>query len=234
MRNDNKLWIIIVILLGCMYSCEKQDLFIYDQTPRINFYSMYNDYVFRDTHYLYNYESVLYPIDVELQGSVPTVNKKFCIICDHTTDYEKKATVTCAESYIYVGAVNENLNRNMMTIEVEIKRPEKPTGKEPFKEDLIFDIDNPLHEFDRGCENKSRSYLEVSYVIKPGDWDENWWGKYCDGKYFFMMDYFKKVHKDIKQDETSLKKLKEAYLAYRVENPPIVDEKGVEIVFPNK
>lgn len=105
------------------------------------------------------------------------------------------------------------------------------TTTKAYQADICFDLDNPLHQFDPGREDKEVLSLEVHYVIKRTNWNDYQWGEYSDAKYFFMMDHFKATIDDIPENEDTQKEIYDAYEEYKKNNPPLLDDKGKEIVF---
>ena len=108
---------------------------------------------------------------------------------------------------------------------------ENLTTTKAYQADICFDLDNPLHQFDPGREDKEVLPLEVHYVIKRTNWNDYQWGEYSDAKYFFMMDHFKATIDDIPENEDTQKEIYDAYEEYKKNNPPLLDDKGKEIVF---
>ena len=67
--------------------------------------------------------------------------------------------------------------------------------------------------------------------IRRTNWNEWQWGEYSDAKYFFMMDHFKATIDDIPEGDETQKEIYDAYEEYKKNNPPLLDDKGNEIVF---
>lgn len=139
--------------------------------------------------------------------------------------YSLKANVSFADSYVFP----EGLIYQIFTMNVS--RPENLTTTKAYRADVCFDLDNPLHQFDPGREDKEVLPLEVYYVIRRNNWNEYQWGEYSDAKYFFMMDHFKATIDDISEGRETQKEIYDAYEEYKKNNPPLLDDKGNEIIF---
>lgn len=227
-----KKYIILFFALVLSYffiGCEENEIDTYNETSRINFSSREESYTFIDTNYLKNIKEVELELDVELQGFLLTEPRDFCLKVRDNEEYKDKAEVVFEQKYSYTA-----LDTNVHTVKVKVMCPDKITPADsPYKMDIVFDIDNPLHGFDPGRVDIDYCLVKLFYRLEPMDWSEYFWGFYSDGKYMFMMDYFGKIHKDIERTEDVRNELVEAYATYRENNPPILDEDGNEIVFPN-
>ena len=93
---------------------------------------------------------------------------------------------------------------------------------------LEFDLDNPLHQFDKGLVEKNQEVLNVRWELKPDEWEDWIFGSYSDNKYMFIMDVCQRVWDDLEDEDVD--KVKQAYKEYiEAGNPPILGEDGDEI-----
>ena len=121
-----------------------------------------------------------------------------------------------------------------------MKRPAYKPGNKTYGCNIVFDNDNPKHQFLKGI--ISDSYAEVNYVWKiemPDNWyDYSWkgWGDFSVAKYCYIMDVlgytFDKITTNQENDEAK-KKVSAAYKEYKREHGPILDENGNDI-FPDE
>ena len=138
------------------------------------------------------------------------------------------AGVIVAEKYTYTA-----LDTNVQKITIKVKRPDKP-GKRTdiYRNYLIFDTENPAHQWEPGREDKDSCRVDVTYELFPNrryEWDDWTWGDYSESKYLFMLDHFKVVYNKMPWNGGDIKT---AYENYKKEHGPILDENGKEIVFP--
>ena len=180
---------------------------------------------FRDSDYVKGNTEKEWLLRVDLQGYRLTEDKSFCMKVRPNDAYTLKADVSFAEQYMFP----KDSIHQIFTIKVA--RPENLTTTKAYQADICFDLDNPLHQFDPGREDKEVLPLEVHYVIKRTNWNDYQWGEYSDAKYFFMMDHFKATIDDIPENEDTQKEIYDAYEEYKKNNPPLLDDKGKEIVF---
>ena len=198
---------------------------MYDETPRLNLYYRNLAVHFRDSDYVKGNTEKEWLLGVDLQGYRLTEDKSFCMKVRPNDAYTLKADVSFAEQYMFP----KDSIHQIFTIKVA--RPENLTTTKAYQADICFDLDNPLHQFDPGREDKEVLPLEVHYVIKRTNWNDYQWGEYSDAKYFFMMDHFKATIDDIPKNEDTQKEIYDAYEEYKKNNPPLLDDKGKEIVF---
>ncbi|MCR9011929.1 DUF4843 domain-containing protein [Gabonibacter chumensis] len=220
-------FLLLILLMACLYvGCNENEIALYNGDNSVNFYSTKIAYTFRDTDYVRGREWVDLTLEVEIQGEVKEP-KDFCLKTDENNSYTDKANVAAENKYTYTA-----LDTTIQGVTIRVERPKNVTTEEPCRADLVFDLTNSFHQFAPGREDKRSCKVEVSYKIKPSDdWGWYFWGRYSDGKYFFMMDIFQKVHKDIPMTILERDKLRAAYAEYRKTNPPILDDDGSEIVF---
>ena len=213
-------FLLLLFVLGFIYmGCEENDIDVYDETPRLNLYYRNLAVHFRDSDYVKGNTEKEWLLGVDLQGYRLTEDKSFCMKVRPNDAYTLKADVSFAEQYMFP----KDSIHQIFTIKVA--RPEN------YQADICFDLDNPLHQFDPGREDKEVLPLEVHYVIKRTNWNDYQWGEYSDAKYFFMMDHFKATIDDIPENEDTQKEIYDAYEEYKKNNPPLLDDKGKEIVF---
>lgn len=228
MKKYRSLLLFLILCLGYV-GCERNEIALYDESPRINFLSSRSSYTFRDTNYVKGNELHTLEIKVELQGYLLQEARDFVIKTQEGKAYEKRAEIVLSPKYSYTA-----IDTNEQTITLEVKRPVELTkANAPNGALLKFDLESPAHQFAPGRVDLDSCRIEVYYDITPTDatWNATWWGDYSAGKYFFMMDYFKAVYKDMEREK--LAELKQAYETYKQVNGPILDDEGEEITFPN-
>ncbi|WP_294143265.1 hypothetical protein [uncultured Sanguibacteroides sp.] len=209
--------------------CEQNEIALYNESPRINFLWNAQHYTFRDTDYVNGHEFHDLDIEVEIQGYLLKTPLDFVVKSQAGKAYETTAEIVLPQKYTYTA-----LDTNKQWIVFKVKRPAKLTPtNEPEGAILKFDLDNPAHQFASGRVDIDSCRIEVYYDITPTGaiWNATWWGEYSTGKYFFMMDYFKTIYKDM--DRGRLAELKQAYEEYKQAHAPILDDGGKEIAFPN-
>lgn len=219
-------FLLLLFVLGFMYmGCEENDIGLYNETPRLNLYYSNLTVHFVDSDYVKGHTEKEWEIMVTLQGDSLSEDKDFCLKVNPNDSYNLKAEISFQEKYVFL----KNSIKQIVTIKVT--RPENLTTTHAYAADVCFDLDNPLHQFDPGVENKSFLPITVYYRIKPGGWNEWYWGKYADSKYFFMMDHFQAIHDDIPQTSEAQQEIYDAYEEYKKSYTPLLDENGEEIVF---
>ena len=219
-------FLLLLFVLGFIYmGCEENDIDVYDETPRLNLYYRNLAVHYRDSDYVKGNTEKEGLLRVDLQGYRLTEDKSFCMKVRPNDAYTLKADVSFAEQYMFT----KDSIHQIFTIKVA--RPENLTTTKAYQADICFDLENPLHLFDPGREDKEVLPLEVHYVIKRTNWNDYQWGEYSDAKYFFMMDHFKATIDDIPENEDTQKEIYDAYEEYKKNNPPLLDDKGKEIVF---
>ena len=210
-------FLLLLFVLGFIYmGCEENDIDLYYRNLAVHF---------RDSDYVKGNTEKEWLLGVDLQGYRLTEDKSFCMKVRPNDAYTLKADVSFAEQYMFP----KDSIHQIFTIKVA--RPENLTTTKAYQADICFDLDNPLHQFDPGREDKEVLPLEVHYVIKRTNWNDYQWGEYSDAKYFFMMDHFKATIDDIPENEDTQKEIYDAYEEYKKNNPPLLDDKGKEIVF---
>ena len=222
---------LFVILLSAVFhtGCQKKEIAYYNQTPRLNFtYGNTIPYNFRDSDYVKGNEYHEVSVCVELQGNLLTSPKDFILKTNPGKNNNMIAGVIVAEKYTYT-----ELDTNVQKITIKVKRPDKP-GKRTdiYRNYLIFDTENPAHQWEPGREDKDSCRVDVTYELFPNrryEWDDWTWGDYSESKYLFMLDHFKVVYNKMPWNGGDIKT---AYENYKKEHGPILDENGKEIVFP--
>lgn len=228
MKKYKFLLLFPVIVLSYI-GCEQNEIALYNESPRINFLWSRQSYTFQDTDYVKGHEYKELKIEVGLQGYLLQSPLDFVVKTEAGRAYGTRAEVVLSPKYTYTA-----LDTNRQWIFFKVKRPEKPTpANEPEGAILKFDQSDPAHRFAPGRVDIDSCRIEVSYDIRPTDamWNARRWGDYSSGKYFFMMDYFKTVYKDMEAGR--LAELKQAYEAHKRIHGPILDDKGLEIAFPD-
>ncbi len=222
------LGLLLLIPGFCIIGCEQNEIDFYSQSPRLNFYRESSRCEFQDTDYIKKHLFLEKEVQVQLQGELLAEPRDFCFKVAEDSESELHAEVVLDEKYVYAA-----LDTNIQVVKVMVKRPENITKSDPYTTCLMFDYTNPLHQFDPGRVDKSVFRIDVYYSIEPYNWHDSFWGSYSDAKYFFMMDCTGNIYADIPRTEESRQEIIDAYERYKEEgNPPIVDDNGLEIVFP--
>lgn len=224
----NKLFTYIFLLFLFLSSCKENEIEFYNQTTRINFKTPSVFYTFRDVDYLKNNTISDVEVEFQLQGLLLKSPKDFVIKEKLDEDNKNKAEVIVESKYTF-----SNLDVNYQKVNIKVKMPKKPS-KEYCKTTLEFDINNSEHQFEPGRVDMSTCEVNVGYKLLTSTniWSIITWGEYSDAKYFFMIDHFKAVYKDIPTDKESILGLINKYEEYKKTNGPILDDEGKEIVFP--
>lgn len=225
--------IAFLLLAVLMLSCKDNQIELYDQSPRINFIS--NTVIeFTDVEYANDLFDKEVGVKVRLQGDFLRKDLNFCLRSEKN-DNANFAKITFAEKYTFVASTDKVESEAI----VSVKRPSEFTSQQVlYNAQLLFDNDNPLHQFDRGLEEWSERNLIVRYEIsRPKEWSysDRTWGPYSIGKYLFIMDTLKQIYDDFSADdviEDNKIKVVVAYDKYLETNDPILDENGNEIYFP--
>ena len=219
-------FLLLLFVLGLAYTgCEENEIEVYNETPRLNFYRGNTSVSFRDSDYVKGHTEKELLLRVDLQGDSLVADKNFCLKVQPNETYSLKANVSFEEKYLFpANAINQ-------IIAIKVARPENLTTTTACMADVCFDIDNPLHEFAPGREDKASLPVEVYYRVRRDDWNTNQWSEYSDSKYFFMMDHFKATIDKIPVGKATQKEIYDAYEEYKKNNPPLLDENGLEIVF---
>lgn len=152
-------FLLLLFVLGFIYmGCEENDIDVYDETPRLNLYYRNLAVHFRDSDYVKGNTEKEWLLRVDLQGYRLTEDKSFCMKVRPNDAYTLKADVSFAEQYMFP----KDSIHQIFTIKVA--RPENLTTTKAYQADICFDLDNPLHQFDPGREDKEVLPLEVYYV----------------------------------------------------------------------
>ena len=217
--------LLLLVSFFLYVGCEENDIDLYNETPRLNFYYSNMDVYFVDTDYVKGHTEKEWMLRVNLQGDRLPEARNFCLKVQPNETYSLKANISFDEKYVFP------MDSIYQIVTIKVHRPEALTVTSAYQADIYFDLDNPLHQFDPGREDREYLSMNVYYRIKRNDWNEWYWGKYADSKYFFMMDYFGATHDGIPTTQEAQKNLYDAYEEYKKSSPPLLDENGEEIVF---
>lgn len=220
------IYILGVLLMGGLYqSCKEQEIELYDQEARINFYSYRTAIEFVDSDYVKKTPFLVDSFQVRIQGTHLSEAKTFCVKTVENTDYDNPVEISLEKTYTYT-----NLTDVVQKFPYKIIRPELKADKKVYGCFLEFDLLNPNHKFAKGLIEKHRLVVHVSWNLRPSDWEEWPWGDYSDAKYIFMMDVLGRTYKEITEDDFDT--VEATYAKHKESgNPPIVDDKGNEIQF---
>ncbi len=210
---------------GFYTGCSENKIALYDQEPRINFYSYRTAREFVDTDYVKKTPYIVDSFQIAIQGDFLTEKRNFCVKQAVNSDYEHSLSVELENKYTYT-----DLASVTQKFPYKIIRPELKADRKIYGCFLEFDLNNPDHSFPKGLVEKHQLVVHVSWQLKPTDWEEWPWGEYSDAKYIFMMDVCKCIFSELKDEDYD--KVVAAYKQYKEDgNPPILDDKGKEIQF---
>lgn len=222
-------FILAILVCGIYAGCSENEIDLYDQTPRINFYGSLHIRTLVDTDYVKKDDP--YAIDsftVKIQGDLLKENRDFCVKVSPNSDYQKSVDVLLESKYTYT-----ELDTVCQVFYYKIKRPAVEAGRKVYGCFLEFDLNNPLHQFDKGLVEQHQISLNVRWELKTdewGCWSGYKYGSYSDEKYMFIMDVCGCVYEKLEEEDYD--KVKQAYKEYReAGNPPILGEDGDEIVY---
>ena len=133
--------------------------------------------------------------------------------------------------YKGASAIAEQEYRNRRTTIDAVAQTKVQAGRNIYGCYLEFDLNNPLHQFDKGLVEKNQIVLNVRWELKPTEWNDYvGFGSYSDAKYMFIMDVCQRVWDDLEDEDIDV--IKQAYREYKEEgNPPILGEEGDEIEY---
>lgn len=217
-------FVLAILVCGIYVGCSENEIDLYDQTPRINFYSSTHVRTLVDTDYVKIDDP--YAVDsftVRIQGDLLKENRDFCVKVTPNSDYQNSVDVLLESKYTYT-----ELDTVCQVFYYKINRPKVESGRNVYGCYLEFDLDNPLHQFDKGLVEKNQEVLNVRWELKPDEWEDWIFGSYSDNKYMFIMDVCQRVWDDLEDEDVD--KVKQAYKEYiEAGNPPILGENGDEI-----
>ena len=220
-------FVLAILVCGIYAGCSESEIELYNQTSRINFYGSLHIRTLVDTDYVKKDDP--YAIDsftVKIQGDLLKENRDFCVKVSPNSDYQKPVDLLLDSKYKYT-----ELDTVCQVFYYKIKRPKVEAGRNVYGCYLEFDLNNPLHQFDKGLVEKNQIVLNVRWELKPTEWsDYVGFGSYSDAKYMFIMDVCQRVWDDLEDEDIDV--IKQAYREYKEEgNPPILGEEGDEIEY---
>ena len=222
-------FVLAILVCGIYAGCSESEIELYNQTSRINFYGSLHIRTLVDTDYVKKDDP--YAIDsftVKIQGDLLKENRDFCVKVSPNSDYQKSVDVLLESKYTYT-----ELDTVCQVFYYKIKRPAVEAGRKVYGCFLEFDLNNPLHQFDKGLVEQHQIPLNVRWELKTdewGCWSGYKYGSYSDEKYMFIMDVCGCVYEELGEEDYD--KVKQAYKEYReAGNPPILGEDGDEIVY---
>ena len=222
-------FVLAILVCGIYVGCSENEIELYNQTSRINFYGSLHIRTLVDTDYVKKDDP--YAIDsftVKIQGDLLKENRDFCVKVSPNSDYQKPVDLLLDSKYKYT-----ELDTVCQVFYYKIKRPAVEAGRKVYGCFLEFDLSNPLHQFDKGLVEQNQIPLNVRWELKTdewGCWSGYKYGSYSDEKYMFIMDVCECVYEELKEEDYD--KVKQAYKEYReAGNPPILGEDGDEIVY---
>lgn len=219
-------FILAILLSGIYVGCNESEIDLYNQTPRINFLGSTYIRTLVDTDYVNTKPYVIDSFMVNIQGNLLKENRNFCVKVTPSSDYQNSLDVILEDKYAYT-----KLDTVYQVFYYKINRPKVESGRNVYGCYLEFDLNNPLHQFDKGLVEKNQVVLNVRWNLKPAEWSNYaGFGSYSNEKYMFIMDVCQRVWSDLKDGDAD--KVKQAYKEYiEAGNPPILGENGDEIEY---
>ena len=165
-------FVLAILVCGVYMGCSENEIELYDQTPRVNFYGSMHIRTLVDTDYVKKEDP--YAIDsfmVRIQGDLLKENRDFCVKITSNHDYQNSVDVILENKYTYT-----ELDTVCQVFYYKINRPKVEAGRNVYGCFLEFDLSNPLHQFDKGLVEKNQIALNVRWELKPNDWSD--WSGY--------------------------------------------------------
>ena len=215
----------IVFAATAFVGCKQNEIELYDQSPRLNFYASQRIVEFVDTDYVKKTAFKTDSFTVRIQGNNLETARSFCLKVLPAEGYEAAPELQLADKYTF-----SKLDTVCQTYQFSIKRPEMKRGNKAFGCNVAFDLGNPNHQFEQGLVEKKQMLVNVRWRLRPYNWDDGSWMDYSDAKYIFMMDVLGKDYSKMNYSDYDI--VYKAYQDYlKAGNPPIRDDKGKEIEF---
>ncbi len=222
-----------MIICGCclllLFSCRQNEIEEYADIPRIGFENASNQgyiseryVIFTDEDYLSHVTEKTDSIKIELMGKALVEPGTCCFkrvdegeVAPLQVDMPDHLVIAPGIYFVY--------------LKFKVFRP--VSSGVVCSSLLEFDADNPAHGFAAGKAEGKQMRIVGEFRLKPLGWN-NYFGAYSDGKYRFMLDFFGGIYSSVGNTSENRRLVREAYAEYRLANPAIVDENGLEIVFP--
>lgn len=222
-----KYFVLFMILGACWWGCDENEIAIYQETPRLNFYYS-GGVVFADSDYVKQRTEKELIVVIALQGEPLEEGRTFCVTAQPADSVTEMTDVVLADSYVFPAGKYRD------SIRVTVRRPSRPTLTTPqTRASLAFDPSNPAHEFEPGkTEDQSYTIDASFYLPQPTSWSATHWGLYSTAKYVFMMDYFGDTYQTDWNNYDKLREVIAAYEAYCEEHGELLDDNGEPIAFP--
>ena len=219
-------FVLAILVCGIYAGCSESEIDLYSQTSRINFYGSTYIRTLVDTDYVKTEPYAIDSFTVSIQGDLLKENRDFCVKVTPNSDYRNPVDVILEDKYTYT-----KLDTVYQVFYYKINRPKVESGRNVYGCYLEFDLDNPLHQFDKVLVEKNQVVLNVRWELKPAEWsDYVGFGSYSDNKYMFIMDVCQRVWDDLEDDDVV--KIQQAYKEYiEAGNPPILGDDGDEIEY---
>lgn len=216
------------IFLGMMilcWGCEQNDIAVYQEDIRMDFPYTTASCDFSDQDYLTQVVEKETEIEVRLVGYKLESPLNYVLKGTYEDEVVFRAEARIEPFYVMpADTVNSKAK-------IYVKRPELLNTE--YSLDLVFDMENPVQQFQPGRTENRQCRLRVTYRLKPSSWN-TYFGVYSNNKYQFMMDEFGTTYENIPQTDESKDRVREAYADYRKTHGPLLDDENPreEIVFP--
>ena len=166
-------FVLAILVCGIYVGCSENEIDLYDQTPRINFYgSTTHVRTLVDTDYVKKEPYAVDSFEVRIQGDFLKENRDFCVKVTPNNDYQNSVDVLLESKYTYT-----DLDTVCQIFYYKINRPKVQAGRNVYGCYLEFDLNNPLHQFDKGLVEKNQIVLNVRWELKPTQ--QNGCPEYC-------------------------------------------------------
>lgn len=224
-----KYFVLFMILGACWWGCDENEIAIYQETPRLNFYYS-GSVVFVDTDYVKQHTEKELIVEIALQGEPLEEGRTFCVTAQPVDSVTEMTDVVLADSYVFPAGKYRD------SIRVTVRRPSRPALTTPqTRASLAFDPSNPAHEFEPGkTEDQSYTIVASFYLPQPRSWNSSFWGLYSTAKYMFMMDCLGDSFQNSWNNWERVNEVRLAYEEYCADpaHEELLDDEGNPIVFP--
>ncbi len=225
----NRLLLLVVAFLT-VAGCKEYEIAYYEAEPRLEFiedqYFAFNDY-----DYIAELETgnkmKEFEVNTRLVGAVLKESMNYCVKVEKDSLGNSRGRFVLKDVYTFPADT---------MLSVTSFQAERPAIGKGVEMKLVFDGENPDHQFESGRAEHAKCKVHVSFSIRPSAWGaQNHWGTYSNQKYLFMLEHFKKTYADIPRTEENLQWIADEYAKYReAGNPPLMDDEKEpgEIFFP--
>lgn len=94
-------FVLVILVCGIYVGCSENEIDLYDQTPRINFYVNTHVRTLVDTDYVKKEPYAIDSFTVRIQGDLLKENRDFCVKVTPNRDYQNSIDVLLESKYTY-------------------------------------------------------------------------------------------------------------------------------------